>query len=663
MLRALHISNLAVISEARIELAGGLNCFTGATGAGKSLVIGAVELLLGLRSPGEMLRNGAEEGRVSGVFEIADRETLRRIEAATDVPLLRDAKASGGKDSGKDGKDSAGEGVELLLTRRIFASGRSSIALNGQPITLAMLRAASEQLVDVHGQHDQQYLLKPANQLEVLDAYVGGGGASGGGGSGGGGGGATELRQRYSAVWQELTAGRHRLAELSRDRALRDQQLELYRFQANEIDAAELIPGELQKLEARAAVLGSVERIQKEAGAVYAGLYEADDNVVQQIKTMASTLGQLAEIDPALRNVAVALKDAAVSVEEGSYDLRRYLDRLELDPEELALVNDRLTALGKLASKYAGRRVIGAVTGAGTESSVGEGGEEGEEAEGGEGGQGGDEIDGVLRYRAEIGAELARLERQSEDLGGLEASLGPLQARAEKLAGELSELRRKHAGKLAKEVVSALAELGMERATFEVRVERAAGGELGPSGADVVEFVASTNPGLAASPLRKIASGGELSRIMLALKGILAAGDRVSVLVFDEIDANVGGRLGAVIGTKLRQLARGHQVLCITHLPQIACYADRHLTVRKSQGKDETTSVVRAMEGDERVAEIAEMIGGQHITEVTRAQARELLETARREGQKLETRVTLPAAGTNGAAGRAAVANKASSRR
>jgi DNA repair protein RecN (Recombination protein N) len=580
MLRELYIHNLAVISEARIELSAGLNCFTGATGAGKSLVIGAVEVLLGLRAPGEMLRKGADEGRVSGVFEIGDRETLRRIEQVTEVPVLSEAGGGGG----------AGE---VMLTRRLFASGRSSISLNGRPITLAMLRAASELLVDVHGQHDQQYLLKPSNQLEVLDAYAGLG----------------KLNSAYAKVWTELSEARRRLEELAQGRSVRQQQLELYRFQANEIDAVEpaLEPGELEALQSKAKALGSVERIEKEAGAVYSAMYEADESVAGTIKSLAGTLEELAELDAGLKNIAQTIKDAAVAVEEGAYDLARYVSKLEVDPEELARVNERLTVINRLASKYAGRVNV-------TEAA-------------------GDEVSAVLRYREEIGREIAALESDTEDLSELEGKLGPLETEARRLAGDLSAGRRKVAGRLAKEVEAALAELGMERATFQVQVEP--GDVLSSTGLDTVDFLAATNPGLSAGPLRKIASGGELSRIMLALKGILAAGDRVSVLVFDEIDSNVGGRLGAVIGTKLRHLARGHQVLCITHLPQIACYADRHLTVRKSQGKDETTSVVKVMEGNERLEEIAEMIGGKTITETTRAQARELLESAMRESSKV----------------------------
>ncbi|HSH95836.1 MAG TPA: AAA family ATPase, partial [Roseimicrobium sp.] len=247
MLRELHISNLAVISDVRIALGPGLNCFTGATGAGKSLVIGAVEVLLGLRSPSEMLRPGADEGRVSGVFEVRGKDLLSRLQMLTDIPL-------------------ADDGGELLLTRRLYASGRSSVSLNGHPITLAMLKLVAEHLVDVHGQHDHQYLLKPSNQLDVIDQF----------------GGLLDLRSRYHAIYLQVIETRQRIAELAASRTLRRQQLELYRFQADEIDAANLDPAEYLELESRASVLTNLEKLKRDAGTVHTVVYEVDGSVLER---------------------------------------------------------------------------------------------------------------------------------------------------------------------------------------------------------------------------------------------------------------------------------------------------------------------------------------------------------------------------------------------
>ncbi|MGB7159622.1 MAG: DNA repair protein RecN [Tepidisphaeraceae bacterium] len=555
MLRELHISNLAVISDVRIELDPGLNCFTGATGAGKSLVIGAIEVLLGMRSPGEMLRPGADEGRVSGVFEVKSPELLKAIERATDVPVAND-------------------GGELLLTRRLYASGRSSVSLNGNPITLGMLKAAAEHLVDVHGQHDHQYLLKPSNQLDVLDQF----------------GDLWDLRRRYHDVYEQLQLAKEKLRDLTASRTLREQQLELYRFQANEIDNAELESGEYEELSARASVLKNLEKLTKDATATHAALYEADGSVLERLKMMAAVIGELAMLDVNLKPVAGGLRDATISLEEVAFDLSRYLDKLDLDPAEAAEVEDRLNTLNRVLNKY------------------------------------GRTVDDALAYRKQIGDQIAELERATDDLSSLQQALDPLTRDANQLGKELSTKRQAVAKRLSPLIEKQLAELGMEKAKFTVTL--GASTEPTPHGFDHVEFVAQTNPGQLAQPLRKIASGGELSRIMLALKGILAQSDRISVLVFDEIDANVGGRLGSVIGGKLRGLATHHQVLCITHLPQIASYADRHLTVRKDVTGDRTQTSVRVMTGPERIQELAEMIGGQRITDTTRAQARELLDAA-----------------------------------
>jgi len=317
MLRELHISNLAVIADARIEFAAGLNCFTGTTGAGKSLVIGAIELLLGLRSPANMLRTGVDEGRVSGVFDITSRTRLAEIEAVTDQPLSND-------------------GGELLLTRRVFASGRSSITLNGNPITLAMLKQVADALIDVHGQHDHQFLLKPSNQLSVLDEF----------------GQLLPLREKYVLVWQRLGEARRELEVLSSGRSLRQQQLELHRFQLREIDAAEMQPREYEELSARATVLQNLGKLKKDASAVQGALYETDGSVLERLKMMVAVLAELAELDSSVKPIGQAVRDATLQLEESAFDLGRYLGKLELDPAEIAEVSDRLNTINRLVNKY-----------------------------------------------------------------------------------------------------------------------------------------------------------------------------------------------------------------------------------------------------------------------------------------------------------------------
>ena len=572
MLRELHIHNLAVISSAKVELADGLNCFTGATGAGKSLVIGAISVLLGLRSPGEMLRPGADEGRVTGVFTAADPALVDAVRRLTDI-------------------DVAADGGELLITRKMYASGRSSVSLNGQPITLSMLKQVSEHLVDVHGQHDHQYLLKPANQLDVVDQF----------------GNLFDLRAKFRTAYEKLQAAQAKLKDLSTNGDLRRQQLEFFQHQAKEIDAAQLDAAEYATLSTRSHVLANLETLKTDAGGVYQGLYEADDSLLDKLKSMAGTLDDLSALDPALAGIAAQVRDATITLEESATDLSRYVDRLDLDPAELAETTDRLNTINRVLHKYTG------------------------------------DIDSTLALRADLAKKLAALEGAGEDLTALRESIPPLKKQLKTIGDELTKKRTDVAKQLGPLVERGLQDLGMEKAKFSVSVAPAAESDGTPTGFDLVEFVAQTNPGQLAQPLRKIASGGELSRIMLALKGILAKGDRVDVLVFDEIDSNVGGRLGSIIGNKLRGLADSHQVLCITHLPQIASYADRHFTVRKEVVDGKTESQVRQMEGPERLQEIAEMIGGHKITDTTRAQAQELLEVARAEfGPKKQTNPDSP---------------------
>lgn len=566
MLRELHISNLAVISDVRMELDAGLNCFTGATGAGKSLVIGAIEILLGLRNPAEMLRPGADEGRVSGVFEIRNAKLLDSIQQLTDVPV-------------------AADGGELLITRRLYASGRSSVSLNGNPITLGMLKQVADLLVDVHGQHDHQYLLRPSNQMDVLDQF----------------GGLWPLRTQYHELFARVTESMQRINDLSAHRALRDQQLELYRFQADEIDSAALDPAEYAELRSRASMLQNLEKLKKETGAVHSALYETDGAVLERLKMMGAILAELSILDPQIRPMADSMRDASIALEEVAFDLSRYIDKLDLDPGEIEEVTDRLNTLNRVLNKY------------------------------------GDPIETTIAHREEIGRKIVELERATDDLAKLQKELAPTLKQLEEKGRQLSAQRQAVARRLSPLVEKELAQLGMEKVKFTVAFAPAQGALAGQdlpssaSGFDAIEFVVQTNPGLAPQPLRKIASGGEIGRIMLALKGILAQGDRISVLVFDEIDANVGGRLGSVIGRKLRALAGHHQVLCITHLPQIASYANRHLTVRKESAGKTTETKVRVMEGADRLNELAEMVGGQRVTDITRAQAQELLDAAHRD--------------------------------
>lgn len=579
MLRELHISQLAVIEDATVEFEAGLNVFTGQTGAGKSLIIGAFEALIGLRKATDMIRPGANEARISGVFEI-------------DTPLLAAALTAA-----LDQTIAAGD--EMLITRKLFASGRSSLSVNGQPATAAMMRRAADLLVDIHGQHDHQYLLKPSNQLTILDTFAG----------------CEKLRQGFAAAFAERRELMQDKEALAASATLRRQQLELYEFQAQEVDAAEPQAEEFAELQAREHVLGNVQKIKGEAGAAHAALYDAEGSVTERLQAITHLLIDLAEMDPTLEDVTDQVRACTLSLQDASFELGRYVDKLEHDPAEAAEVAERLNTLNRLVQKYS------------------------------DGVPSADPVANVIEFRGRLGEQIRELKTQDQDLSRSDARIAELQRQMQQAGEKLTLARRKAAKKLTPMIESQLVELGMAEAKLSIDFARV---DDSPAGFDTIEIIVQTNPGQDARPIRKIASGGELSRTMLAIKSVLATkgnGQRISVLVFDEIDANIGGRLGSVIGQKLRALAKpapprrglplatpNHQILCITHLPQIAAFADRHFHIVKTvvgSGKaKQTKTTVGTLEGAARVNELAEMMAGAKVTATSRKQAKELLSAA-----------------------------------
>ncbi|MCY2928962.1 MAG: DNA repair protein RecN [Planctomycetota bacterium] len=594
MLRELSISNLAIIEKADIELARGLNVFTGQTGAGKSLILGALELLLGLRGGGEdaamFVRPGAAEARVSGVFEVASESTAARLAAVLDQPIK------------------AGE--PILVTRRVLASGRSSVAVNGSPVTAAMLKQAGEQLVDIHGQHDQQFLLKPSNQLAILDAFAD----------------ALALRGQFAEIFHELSAARQRLAELRQSQEQRAEQLELYRFQIDEIDSAKLVAGEYEEARNRHSVLKNATKLKAQSAQVLEGLSEGDETVLERLGTMVKSLQELVRLDASLTDLAGQVEGGRGILQDVATALGRYQDRLDVDPGELQKVEERLDVLNRLIHKYA--RTAGAAE---------------------------DAVAAVLEHRRQIGIKAERLEQDAVALGSLDEEIAKLQAQLGTLGRKLTRRRQEGVKKLRPLVEAQFRELEMNEAAFDVQIVTRGAGEAGgdATGLDDVEFLVRTNPGQEMLPLRKIASGGEISRIMLALKTILADKDQITVLVFDEIDANIGDRLGATIGRKLRALANGGgakgekggkagenacQIICITHLSQIAACADHHLQITKDvvgpEAGRQTLTRVRVLEGEDRVRELAEMMAGAKPSETVIAHARDLLGLSWKRGRK-----------------------------
>ncbi len=554
MLNRLYIKNLAIIDELELEFDGGFNVFTGQTGAGKSLIIGAIEILLGLRNVGNLVRPNVDLAYVSGEFELRDSELIEQISKISDIPI-------------EDG--------ELIIQRRINSSRRVSTSINSIPVSTSALKQIGELLVDIHGQHENQFLLRAANQLKLLDVYAE----------------SLELAEEFAKVhrlWRELIARKENLYEQSE---LRKQQIELYEFQLNEIDGAELREGELEELENRYRQMSNIEKIGTIAGEVVNILEENEYAVTEQLRSVYKKISELSKLDRELEKMPEQIEAAIAELDDVVRGLIRYVDGLEFDGDVFAETEERINLINRLMKKYG----------------------EGEYAR-------------ILEYRDEIAKKLKELIRQESDFSEIDERIAELEAKRLEIGNVLSDKRKKAAVKLSREVNKHLKELAMSEAIFDVAFISPAEGQILSCGLESIEFMVRTNPGYPSMALRKIASAGELSRIMLAIKSILARADRSSVLVFDEVDSNVGGRLGEVIGRKLFELARKQQVICISHLPQISAFADRHFVVRKQSRRSDTISSVEVVEGDKRVEEIAEMISGKNVTRTTIKQAKEMLE-------------------------------------
>jgi DNA repair protein RecN (Recombination protein N) len=564
MLRELAVQNLALIEDVRVEIQPGFCAWTGETGAGKSLLLGGLGLLLGERGSADLIRAGADELRVTGRFEL-DSDALR----AGVAEVL----------------GAAPEQDEVILSRRLSRSGRSQAYVNDQPAAVGTLRQLGNLLVDVHGQRESESLLQPAYQLELLDAF----------------GNLDRPRRAYLELAEQVRVHRRTLADLATRSEQRQRELSLLRFEREELDAASLAPGELAELTREHERLAHAQDLQAFATAGYARLYEEDGSIVEQLGKLQKDGHAREALDPALAEVVARIIVVQTEVQDIARTLEKLGQRWEPDPERLAAVEQRIQLLKRLEGKY--RKTV----------------------------------DELIDYRQGLDEQETKLQRQEEDFGSTQKELAAAFRRVRDVAAELSKGRAKSAKRLASETQKQLAELGMGEARLTAELTTEALGDDPQSadvpawGADHMELTLAANPGEAALPLRKVASGGELSRTMLALKTVLASHDRPGTLVFDEIDANVGGRLGDVLGQKLAALARTHQVVCVTHLPQVASYAATHWTVRKAKRGGRTVTQVAQLEGQERLEELASMLRGEARGETTRKEAAAMLEAAKKK--------------------------------
>jgi DNA repair protein RecN (Recombination protein N) len=553
MLVELRIRNFAVIESLDLELYGGLTVLTGETGAGKSIIVDALALLLGERASAESVRPGAARARVEAVFDITDDPVIPTILVEQGIETA--------------------DGL-LILRREVAAEGRNRAWVNGSASTATLVGELGSRLIDLHGQHEHQTLLRPAEQRAILDAYAN----------------ARAQAENVAATHERLVTIRHRLADLDARSRQIAQRADFLRFQVDEIDKAALREGEEQELEAEARRLDHAQELAHHARHAHDTLYGDEDAITSRLAELRRAIDQLARIDAELADAPATLENAYYSLEELGRRMGEYAAGIEHDPARLDALRRRQDLIFRLKTKY------------------------------------GTTIRDVLDVAGAARVELESLESADSDRQTLlreEAAAADLLRRQ---AEELSAARGKAARQLTRDMNEVLPGLGMQGGRMEVRLTRL--DSPGASGSESVEFLIAVNAGFEPRPLGRVASGGELSRVMLALKSILARVDRVPTLIFDEIDAGIGGRVAHSIGATLKRVAETHQVFAITHLPQIASRGHHHLLVEKRGGPRATTHVT-TLEGDDRVRELARLLGGDPESARSVEHARELLSGAR----------------------------------
>ncbi len=536
VLNLLRIKNLALVEDLEWEIAPGFVAITGETGAGKSIIIGALQLLLGERTDKSLIRTGAEACTVEAVFSGDDLSSLNR--------QLEEAGVE------------RSEG-ELLVKRSFSATGANRQFINGSPSTLSTLKNLGDELVDLHGPHDHQSLLSPDRQLALLDGFAR----------------AEEILREYGEPYRRLQKLEADQAGLSTAESAREQELDLLRHQANEISSANLSATEEEEIVSRYQRASNSKRLIELASATVQRLSEADDSVLTQLAETQRLLRELEKIDGSIAQFSRAHETSVLELSEIARALGRYAEQLDLDPQQLAALEQRVSLFETLKRKYGGS------------------------------------IPEIIAFGERAAERMRKIEGRDAELDRLAKEIAATKKEMLRVGEALRKLRIKNAPKLSEEIRRNLRDLGFRQSEFEAKLS-----DLpvpGPSGLDAVELVFSPNPGEPLKPLRAIASSGEISRLMLAIKSALAAHDAIPLLVFDEIDANVGGEIANAVGKKMRALADAHQILCITHLPQVAAAASSHFIVTKEVTGGRTYTQLHEVRGKERREEIARMLGGQ----------------------------------------------------
>lgn len=549
MLLELTLRNFAIIDELTVNFGEGLNILTGETGAGKSIIVDAINLILGEKASTDLIKSDKEEALIEALFGISKKRELK------------DKLISSGLES---------KGDEVVIKRVIPRAGRSRVYINGSIATFNLLEQIVEGLVDIFSQQEHQTLLKEERHLEVLDEF----------------GGLGSLTGRVSELYKGTTKLKREIEELERDQKNKIEREDFLRFQCKEIDSVRLEPGEDERLEEERKKLANAERLFSVANEAYGILYEGEKAVTDVLKRIRNQIDEVAKIDASLVDVAKSIEKGTIEIQDAAFTLRGYASNISFDPQRLSSIEIRLEEIKKLKRKYGGSIIE------------------------------------ILEKRKSLEDELGRISGGGERIEALKKDVEFVESELNNCARELSEKRRQAAGRLMLSVSKELGEVGIKGGKLLVEFEKKPISELG---FERVSFLFSANPDEKPKPLTRVVSGGELSRIMLVLKEILARVEGGSVLIFDEADSGIGGAVAETVGRKIKNLSKRYQVICITHLPQVAKFADTHFRVTKMFRGNKTRVQIKALNYDERVEELGRMLGGIKVTEKTIEAAREML--------------------------------------
>ena len=552
MLTHIHIRDFAIIEELDLELHPGMTALTGETGAGKSILLDAIGLVLGDKADSGSVRHGADKAEITLSVDISQTPHARHWLETQELGNTEDT---------------------CILRRVITAAGKSRAWINGSPSTLTQLRELGEQMVDIHGQHEHQSLMKKDMQRELLDNFAGN----------------EELLRHTRECWKNWKTLHERLQALSSQSRQYQERLDLLNYQIGELEELEMAEGENSQLDEELGRLAHAEQLKETTEQAYYQLYDNEPSLYSQLSSLVNELGHQSQLDNKLSVPLEMVTNAQIQLQEAAWLLRDYAQEMDIDPQRLQWVENRISDIRNMARKYRMEP---------------------------------DELSGHL---CSLQAELKALDSDDYDLDALQARLDAASTAYQQVADKLSKQRRKAADTLSSGVSKAMQQLGMQGGQFSIQMDTRSEDAISPMGLDQIEFVVSANPGQPLKPLVKVASGGELSRISLAIQMIAAQKMTLPALIFDEVDTGIGGGIAEVVGTQLRTLGNNRQVLCVTHLPQVASQAHHHYKVNKLKGKSHTSTGISYLSAEERNEEIARMIGGMDITAATRALAAEML--------------------------------------